>query len=395
MKPFVYTGMPKVYFGRGALEKAFENELEHVGANVMLAYGGGSIKKNGIYDSVVSLLKSHGKSITEFSGIMANPTYKKVQEGVKLVRENGIDFIVAAGGGSVMDCCKIISAQACMDKDIWTAEFTDHEMPSGFVPMCGVVTVSGTGAEMNNGAVITNEDTDQKNGMLGAMASFVVLDPSYTLTVPMRQAVSGAFDTLSHCMETYFGKPSDTNVSDEMNEAVMRNVIRNIRAMIKDPTDVSVRSELMWDSSMAENGVLKIGKQTDFQNHMIEHQLGAYTDCNHGQGLAVIQPRVYRHLIADNTSKFARFAEEVWGIERDGRSDEVLASAGVDALEAFIREIGLPATLTELKANMRPGCPDPTDRSILRKVADTAIIMPGCARQLSRDEIYGILVECI
>ncbi|MGI6177947.1 MAG: hypothetical protein ACOYJO_05820 [Eubacterium sp.] len=231
--------------------------------------------------------------------------------------------------------------------------------------------------------------------MAGALSRFAVLDPSYTLTVPMTQAVSGAFDTLSHCMETYFGKPSETNVSDEINEAVMRNVISNIRRMIRDPEDVSVRSELMWDSSMAENGVLKIGKQTDFQNHMIEHQLGAYTDCNHGQGLAVIHPAVYRCLVKDNTRKFKRFAEEVWHISAGGRTDEEVALAGIKALSDFIREIGLPTTLTELKANMRPGSPDPTDKDILRKVADSTVITDGCARRMTHDEIFEILTECI
>ena len=395
MKTFQYAGMPKVYFGEGALDTALSAELPDIGDHVLLAYGGGSIKKNGIYEKVCDLLRRAGKQITEFAGIMANPTYAKVQEGAKLARENQIDFILAVGGGSVIDCCKIVSAQAKMEKDIWEAEFRNHQYPTEFIPLGAVTTVSGTGSEMNSGAVITNEETKQKNGMGGALSRFAVLDPSYTLTVPMRQAVSGAFDTLSHCMETYFGKPSETNVSDEMNEAVMRNVIANIRAMIRDPKDVSVRSELMWDSSMAENGILKIGKQTDFQNHMIEHQLGAYTDCNHGQGLAVIHPTVYRHLVKDNTAKFVRFAREVWHLSADGRTDEGFAVAGIQALADFIREIGLPTTLTELKANMRPGSPDPTDKEILRKVADSAVITPGCARQMTPDEIYEILVECI
>jgi alcohol dehydrogenase YqhD (iron-dependent ADH family) len=395
MNTFTYTGMPKVYFGEGALRTALDSELDHYGDTVMLAYGGGSIKRSGIYDEIVELLKKHHKTIVEFSGIMSNPTYAKVQEGAELVRKNKVSFILAAGGGSVIDCCKIVSAQAVMEEDIWKAEFIDHVYPKKFVPMASVTTVSGTGAEMNNGAVITNEETKQKNGMGGALSDFVVLDPSYTLTVPKMQAVSGAFDTLSHCMETYFGKPSENNVSDEMNEAVMRNVIRNIRAMIKDPSDVSVRSELMWDSSMAENGILKLGKKTDFQVHMLEHQLGAYTDCNHGQGLAVLHPVLYRHLLKDNTAKFARFAREVFKVDDAGRSEEETAALGIDALASFIKEIGLPSTLTELKANMKEGSPDPTDRELLRKVADSTIITPGCARQLSHDEIDAILEECI
>lgn len=394
MKSFQYSGMPKVYFGEGSLEKALKSEIKP-DQKVLLAYGGGSIKRNGIYDQIMNILQELNAEVTEFSGIMANPTYAKVQEGAKLVKENHIDFILAAGGGSVIDCCKIVSAQAMLNEDIWDLEFKKHQYPTQFVPMGAVTTVSGTGSEMNNGAVITNTETMQKNGMGGAMSQFAVLDPSYTLTVPMKQAVSGGFDTLSHCMETYFGKPSENNVSDEINEAVMRNVIRNIRAMIKDPKDLYVRSELMWDSSMAENGILKLGKQTDFQNHMIEHQLGAYTDCNHGQGLAVIHPHVYKHLYKDNLAKFVRFAKEVWHVDSTGKSDEEVALAGIDALSAFIKEIGMPATLRELKAGMKEGSPDPTDKALLRKTADSVIITPGCARQMSHDEIYDILVESI
>lgn len=395
MKSFQYSGMPKVYFGEDALRRALSAELPNVGTNVMLAYGGGSIKRNGIYGNVRAMLTEAGKTITEFTGIMANPTYAKVREGAKLARDNNIDFILAVGGGSVIDCCKIVSAQAKTDADIWDSEFKEHKLPTEFIPLGAVTTVSGTGSEMNSGAVITNEETKQKSGMAGALANFAVLDPSYTRTVPMMQAVSGAFDTLSHCMETYFGKPSDTNVSDEMNEAVMRNVIASTRAMIRDPEDLSVRSELMWDSSMAENGVLKIGKQTDFQVHMIEHQLGAYTDCNHGQGLAVIHPVFYRRIVSDNLPKFTRFAKEVWHLSPDGRTDEELALAGIEQLAAFIRETGLPTTLTELKRNMRPGSPDPTDRALLRKVADSTVVTDGCARQLAPEEIYEILTECI
>ena len=207
MKTFQYAGMPKVYFGEGALDTALSAEFPDTGDHVMLAYGGGSIKRNGIYEKVLGLLEKAGKEVTEFSGIMANPTYAKVREGAELARTNQIDFILAVGGGSVIDCCKIICAQAKMDKDIWAAEFRDHQYPTEFIPLGAVTTVSGTGSEMNSGAVITNEETKQKNGMSGALSRFAVLDPSYTLTVPMRQAVSGAFDTLSHCMETYFGKP--------------------------------------------------------------------------------------------------------------------------------------------------------------------------------------------
>lgn len=393
MQDFTFKGMPDVYFGKDALKRALKERIPSMGRKVLVAYGGGSVKRNGVYDAAVGLLHDAGIETRDFGGIMPNPTYAKVQEGAALAMDFGATFILALGGGSAIDCSKIVSAQAMLPEDIWEMEFGRKRYPSEFIPMGAVVTASGTGSEMNNGAVITNEQTRQKNGLLGARADFAVLDPSYTLTVPMGQAVSGAFDTLSHCMETYFGRPDAMSVSDRVNEAVMRDVIVNIRAMIADPRDLSARSDLMWDSSLAECGLLKLGKVTDFQNHMIEHQLGAYTDCNHGQGLAVIHPAVYRHIEAAAQGKFARFGREVFGVvEQD---DARAARAGIDALASFIKEIGLPSTLGELKARMKAGSPDPTDKALLRKVADSTFITKGCARKLDADEIYEILCECI
>lgn len=385
MKDFIYSYPVKVYFGEKAAEKALPAELAKTGKTVMLAYGSGSIKKNGIYNEICNYLKEAGKEIIDFPGIMPNPTYKKVQEGAALAKEKGVDFILAAGGGSVIDCCKIIAAQAVTDKDIWEMEFKDHVFPSEFLPMGAVVTASGTGAEMNNGAVITNEETRQKAGVLGAYADFAVLDPACTMSLPARQVISGAFDTLSHSMETYLGSPRDINLSDEIGEAVMRNVIRNMRVLLDDIYDKEARSELMWASAMAENGILKIGKVTDFQAHQIEHQLGAYTDCNHGQGLAVIHPVLYRHIYKDNVKQFARMAEKVWEIPAEGKTQEELAEAGVKALADFIKETGLPSSFTEMGI---------TDKGILKKVADTCNITAGCCKKLSREEILEILEEC-
>lgn len=385
MKDFIYSYPVKVYFGEKAAEKALPAELAKTGKTVMLAYGSGSIKKNGIYNEICNYLEEAGKEIIDFPGIMPNPTYKKVQEGAALAKEKGVDFILAAGGGSVIDCCKIIAAQAVTDKDIWEMEFKDHVFPSEFLPMGAVVTASGTGAEMNNGAVITNEETRQKAGVLGAYADFAVLDPACTMSLPARQVISGAFDTLSHSMETYLGSPRDINLSDEIGEAVMRNVIRNMRVLLDDIYDKEARSELMWASAMAENGILKIGKITDFQAHQIEHQLGAYTDCNHGQGLAVIHPVLYRHIYKDNVKQFARMAEKVWEIPAEGKTQEELAEAGVKALADFIKETGLPSSFTEMGIK---------DKGILKKVADTCNITAGCCKKLSREEILEILEEC-
>ena len=386
MNSFVYKYPVNVYFGEGCVKQHLTTLLGGYGKTVMLAYGGGSVKKNGIYDEITGILRKAGKDIVEFAGIMPNPTYTKVQEGAALARENHVDLILAVGGGSVIDCCKIIAAQAKTDQDMWEMEFQDHQYPDEWIPMAAVVTASGTGSEMNNGAVITNNEKKIKAGLLGAYADFALLDLSYTSSLPMKQVISGAFDTLSHCMETYFGKPDEINLSDEIAEAVMRNTIRNLRLLIQNPKDMNARSELMWASAMGENGILKIGKITDFQAHQIEHQLGAYTDCNHGQGLAVIHPVLYRHIYQNNINRFARFAQEVWKISPEGKSSEELALAGIDALADFIREIGLPTTLTEMKI---------TDESILKAVAETSNLTAGCCKKLDRSELFDILKECL
>ena len=384
MNNFIYENKTKVFFGKGGVKEYLTCLLKEYGETVMLAYGVGSIKRNGVYEEIVGILNAAKKQIVEFAGIMPNPTYATVQAGAKLAREKHVDLILAVGGGSVSDCCKVISAQACVDEDLWTLENVKHTFPSKFIPLGTIVTVFGTGSEMNAGAVITHEEKKIKGALFGAQADFAFLDPTYSLSVPMKQVISGAFDTLSHAMETYFGKPNENNLSDDINEAVMRSAIRNIRVLLTDPQNYDARSELAWASAMAENGILKIGKITDFQCHMLEHQLGAYTDCNHGAGLAVIHPVLYRHLYPANPARFARWATNVWGIQPLS-SDLETARAGVDALADFIREIGLPTSFREL------GIPAGTD---LRAIADSTVLPTGCCKKLTRDELYSILLEC-
>ena len=385
MNNFIYENKTKVYFGKGGVREYLASILKNYGNTVMLAYGGGSVKKNGVYDEVTGILQQAGKTVVEFSGIMSNPTYAKVQEGARLVCENHVDFILAVGGGSVIDCCKIVSAQARLGEDIWEMEFAKKRYPTEFVPMGAFVTVSGTGSEMNAGAVITHEEKKLKAGVFGAQADYAFLDPGYTMSVPMKQVISGAFDTLSHAMETYFGKPDTNNLSDDIGEAVMRSVIQNIRVLLEDGKNYEARSELMWASSMAENGILKIGKVTDFQAHQIEHQLGAYTDCNHGQGLAVIHPVLYRHIYKEGVGRFARFARNVWGI-CEGGTEEQVALAGVEALADFVKEIGMPTSFSQM------GISGETD---LRAIADSTNLTAGCCKKLTHDEIHEILKECV
>ena len=381
MNRFTFTYPTKVYFGEDTLARALSQELPRMGSTVMLAYGGGSLKKSGIYDTLKNLLTQAGKEVVDFSGIMPNPTYTKVQEGAALAKERGVDFILAAGGGSVIDCCKVISVQAMTDEDIWDMEYKNGKFPAAGIPTGAVVTASGTGAEMNAGAVITYEEKMWKGPIVGTSASFAVLDSSCTATVPPMQVISGAFDTLSHAMETYLGNSDEDNVSDDVALAIMKNTVVNIRRLLVNSSDMQARGNLMWDSAMAENGILKVGRLTDFQAHQIEHQLGAYTDCNHGQGLAVIHPAYYRHILKDAKEKFTRFAKEVFG--------KNTAEEGLAALTAFIEECGLPTKLGGLQSKTA------ITPQLLRQVADSCNIIKTGPRELSRDEIYKILCECM
>ena len=382
MESFVYEYPTKVYFGKGAAERHLPGILSAYGSNVLLAYGGGSIKKNGVYEEITGILKAAGKNVTEFTGIMSNPTWEKVREGAGLAREHKIDLVLAVGGGSVIDCCKIVCAQAVAGEDLWDLEMVRHKAPSKApIPMGAVVTASGTGAEMNGGAVITNEDAKIKGGMFAAAPRFAALDPDYTMSLPRMQVLSGAFDTLSHAMETYFGRSDRDNVSDEVALAVMHSTVVNMRALLNDINDYTARSNLMWTSAMAENGILKVGRVTDFECHQMEHQLGAYTDCNHGQGLAVLHPAYYRHIVKDAPEKFARLGRVVFEVEG--------AEAAVDALAAFIRECGLPTRLGQLKSKVE------ITPELLRQVADSVNLLPNGPRQLTHDEVYEILKECL
>lgn len=385
MNEFVYSYPTKVLFGEKAAAKHLPAELSKVGQTVMLAYGGGSIKRNGIYDELLSVLQAAGKRIVEFSGIMSNPTYAKVQEGAALAKAEGVDFILAVGGGSVLDCCKVVSAQAKLTTDLWSFEYGEKKQPAEFIPMGAVVTAFGTGSEMNNGAVITHAEKKIKGALWGAFYDFAILDPLYTMTMPLKQVFSGAFDSLSHCMETYMGKPRTSNLSDEINEVCQRNIIAHVRATLANPQDVQARSELIWAAAMAENGILKIGKATDFQAHMLEYQLGAYTDCNHGQGLAVIHPVLYRHMLTEGGEQFARLAVNVWGVDPSGKSQAELAEAFVQSLAAFIKEATLPTTFAEM------GISNDVD---YKAIAQSTVLTPNCCKKFTTEELLDVLMEC-
>lgn len=386
MNNFIFQNDTKVYFGKGCVKEYLAGLTKGAGT-VLLAYGGGSIKQNGVYDEITGILNEASKTIVEFSGIMSNPTYAKVQEGAKLALENHADMILAVGGGSVMDCCKAVSLAARYAGDIWN-DFWTHPGVIDFepLPLGVVVTVAGTGSECNGGAVITNEAKKIKTGRDYPQLNprFALMDPTYTFSVPKKQMASGSFDILSHIMETYFSAPDEDNVSDDIMEALMKSVIRNLRAAMQNPRDYTARSNLMWNSTMAENRLIKMGKRCDFECHNMEHQLGAYINCNHGCGLAVLHPVYYRHIYKEGLPKFVRFAQNVWGVARNGKTDEELALAGIDALANFIEELRLPTTLRELGV----------EKSQLKEIADSCGISQGGYKVMSHKEILAIFREC-
>ena len=377
----------KVLFGAGRLQSLHEEKLP--GKKALIATTNGkSVKKYGYLTALEKELDTAGVAYELFDQIRPNPTSDNVMDGAALAKKTGCDFAIALGGGSVMDCCKAISIAARYDGDVWNDFWVKKGSFRGFepLPLGIVVTVSGTGSECNGGAVITNEDLHMKTGRdyPECNARFSLLDPAYTFSVPRFQMVSGAFDTLSHLMEIYFSAPDADNVSDDISEALMRSVIRNLRAALRDEKDYTARSNLMWDATMAENRVVKLGKKTDFMCHMMEHQIGAYVNCNHGAGLAVLHPAYYRRIYKDGPAKFVRFAVSVWGIERGDMDDDALALRGIDALASFIREIGLPTTLREVNV---------TADTDLRAIADSVTVTPGCYRRLSHEEIYDLFRE--
>ena len=387
MNNFIYENGTKVYFGRGCVRE-FLTCLVKEYSTVMMAYGEGSVKKNGIYDEVLSILMKEGKNVVEFSGIMPNPTYEKVLEGARLANESRAEMILGIGGGSVMDCSKAVAFSARCGGDPWE----NYWARRGIVdfeplPVGVIVTAGGTGSECNGAAVITNEKRKIKTGYDYPRCNpeFALMDPAYTFSLPKEQMVSGAFDSLSHIMETYFSEPDEQNVSDEISEALMRNIIRNLRQAVRNPEDYTARSNLLWDSTLSENRLIKLGKKCDFTCHLMAHQLGAYTGCSHSRSVAVLHPVYYRHLYRDGLVKFTRFAENVWGISPEGKSREELARAGIDALADFIREVGLPTTLRELGV---------TEKKQLKQIADSCRFSPGAYRKTEPQEILEIFQEC-
>ena len=382
---FTYYNPTKIYFGKDAMQN-LSTELANYGKNILLLYGKNSIKKIGLYDEVVKALKECGKNVVEFDGIKPNPAYSQVLEGAKLVRENKIDLILAVGGGSVIDCAKAISVSAYAKGDPWQRYWIDfEEVDNEIVPVGTILTMTGTASEMNGGSVITNEEVTIKTGRVygpEVYPKFSILNPEFTYSVPQKQMVSGVFDVMSHLMEQYFSG-SDDNTTDYVIEAVMKSLINSSRIAVKNPEDYEARSNIMWCATLGLNTVTGLSKTQDWEVHNIEHQLGAYTDCPHGLGLAVISMPYYRYIYKDGIDKFVRFAENVWNVNTDGKTKDEIALDGIACLENFAKELGIPLTLRELGAT----------EDMLPKIAETTY-EGGGYKYMTHTDILNVLKEC-
>ena len=385
---FTYCNPTKLYFGGGSVA-SLNKELPKYGPNVVLIYGGGSIKKNGIYDQVVTILKDCGKNVAEISGVMPNPTLPKVLEGVEVCRQHKADFLLAVGGGSVCDYTKAVAASVHCEEDPWQKYFVRFEEPScSVVPLGCVLTMVGTGSEMNAGSVITNPETKEKVGKVfeseDVMPKFSILDPNYTLTLPKYQMVSGIYDIFNHICEQYFCG-TDDNTSDYLSEGLMRSVIHSSRVAVKNPQDYEARSNIMWTATWALNTLVECGKTGDWMVHMLGQAVGGVTNATHGMTLAAVSQAYYHHILPYGLPKFKRFAENVWGINPTGKTDEEVALAGLDAMKAWMEEIGVVLHLTELGV----------DKSMLDQIADLTFRMNGGYKALEKQEIIEIFKESL
>lgn len=380
---FTYCNPTKLYFGKNALE-GLNEQLPKYGKNVLLVYGGGSIKKNGIYDAVMKVLKENGKTVYEDAGVMPNPTTEKMKEGIERARAAKADLILAVGGGSVIDYAKGVSVSVHCKEDFWDKYYLRMEDPEcEIVPVGAVLTMVGTGSEMNGGSVITNPAQKLKIGKVfgeEVFPKFAILDPEYTFTLPKYQMIAGFFDILCHIHEQYFSG-TDDNTSDYVMEGLMHSLIHSANIAVEDPKNYEARSNIMWTATWALNTFVAMGKDTDWEVHMIGQAVGAYTDATHGMTLAAVTPAYMRHILPYGLKKMARYAVNVWGVDPTGKSDEQTAKEGLAALENWMRAIGLVMDLKTLGVteDMIPG------------IADSTYIMQGGYKVLTKEEVMEIL----
>ena len=384
---FGYCNPTRLYFGDNSL-KYLNRELKKYGPNLLLVYGGGSIRKNGVYDEVMQILEMNDKNVVELAGVMSNPTVHKLYEGIELARKHDIDLILAVGGGSVCDYAKALSISVFCEDDPWEKYYVRQErLGNEVVPVGCILTMVGTGSEMNGGSVITHPEQKLKIGHTfgdEVMPKFSILNPTYTLTVPRYQMVAGFFDIMSHILEQYLSGEDDST-TDYIAEGLMKSLIHSSRIAVKDPQDYEARSNIMWTATWALNTLIACGKSTDWMVHMLGQAAGGVTDATHGMTLSAVSLPYYRMICPCGLPKFARFAREVWGIDPAGKTDEQLAAEGLAAMEAWMKELGLAMSLSELVA---------TEES-LEDIARGVLIMDGGYKVLTKEEIMQVLRESL
>lgn len=382
---FTYSNPTRLYFGEDAFA-GLEQELQNYGSNVLLVYGGGSIKKNGIYDQVVNILKKCNKNVIEDAGVMPNPTVEKLWEGCERARIGNVDFILAVGGGSVCDYAKAVSVSTYCKEDPWDKYFLKMEdVDNKIIPVGCVLTMVGTGSEMNGGAVITNHDSKLKIGHVfgdNVFPKFAILNPTFTFTLPKYQMVAGFFDIMSHILEQYFSGDDD-NTSDYIMEGLLHSLIHSSRIAVKDPTNYEARSNIMWIATWALNTLVAMGKSTDWEVHMIGQAIGAYTDATHGMTLSAISIPYYRYIMPYGLEKFKRYAIHVWNVDPSGKKDEEIAEEGLRQMEAYMEELGLIMNIKDLGVHDQ----------MIPAIAESSIIMQGGYKVLIKDEIMQILKQ--
>ena len=383
---FDYCNPTKLYFGEDSLSN-LRKELKKYGKNVVLVYGGGSIKRNGIYDEVMAILKEEDKDVAEIEGVMPNPSLEKLYEGIDIARKHKVDLLLAVGGGSVCDYAKAVSVSVNCEQDPWEKYYLKFEEPDcEIIPVGCVLTMVGTGSEMNAGAIITNHETKLKIGHVFSdekiMPRFSILNPKYTLTLPHYQMVSGIYDIFNHICEQYFSGEDD-NTSDYISEGLMKSVVYSSRIANKNPQDYEARSNIMWSATWALNTLVAKAKSTDWMVHMLGQSLGACTDATHGMTLSAVSLPYYRHIMPYGLAKFVRFAKNVWDIDATGKTDEQVASEGLEAMENWMKELGLVLKITELGAT----------EDMIPDLVKGTIVMTGGYKKLEAGEIEQIFRE--
>lgn len=380
---FTYSNPTKLYFGKDALD-GLNAELPKYGKNVLLVYGSGSIKKNGIYDKVVKILKENGKEVFEDGGVMPNPTNEKLNEGIERARKAKANLILAVGGGSVCDYAKAVSVSVNCNEDAWDKYYIRFDdVTCDIVPVGCVLTMVGTGSEMNGGSVITNHEQKLKIGHVfgdNVFPKFSILNPEFTLTLPRYQMISGIFDIMSHILEQYFSGEDD-NTSDYIMEGLLRSLIHSADVAVKNPNDYEARSNIMWTATWALNTLVEKGKSTDWMVHMLGQAVGAYTDATHGMTLSAVSIPYYRYIMQYGLKKFSRYAVNVWNVNPENKTDEQIANEGLTAMQSWMEKIGLVMNISQL--GVKP--------EMIDGITKSTLVMDGGYKILNEEDIKSVL----